>query len=97
MAALRERHLSPEPAPIVRMWRAAGAMISAMAALVAILIGLSLFTYAPDTNALPERSATTSIYSPEFVVLERGDLTDEQAAYDMVLGTMYDSEETYGK
>jgi anti-sigma factor RsiW len=100
MAALKERHLSPEPAPLVRMWRAAGALVSAMAALVVILIGLSIFTYAPATNALPEMSASQSgygIYSPESVVFERDDLADDQAAYDLVLGTMYESEYADGK
>src|ERR1051325_6116653 len=43
MAALRERHLSPEPPALVRMWKAAGALFSMLAVMVVVLIGLTVF------------------------------------------------------
>ena len=88
MAALRERHLQPEPAALVRMWRAAGALVSAMAAMVVILVGLTVFTYNPDSQ--PELTSQ-NIYSPEYVVFEQDDPADDGLAYDQVLSTMYDA------
>lgn len=88
MAALRERHLQPEPAALVRMWRAAGALVSAMAAMLIILIGLTVFTYSPDSQ--PELTSQ-NIYSPEYVVFEQDDQADDGLAYDQVLSTMYDA------
>ncbi|MGA9768008.1 MAG: hypothetical protein WBV94_03140 [Blastocatellia bacterium] len=88
MAALRERHLQPEPATLVRMWRAAGALVSAMAAMVVILVGLTVFTYRPDSQ--PDLTSQ-NIFSPEYVVFEPDDAADDGLAYDQVLSTMYDS------
>jgi hypothetical protein len=88
MAALRERHLQPEPAALVRMWRAAGALVAAMAAMVVILVGLTVFTYSPDSQ--PELTSQ-NIYSAEYVVFEPDDAADDGLAYDQVLSTMYDA------
>lgn len=88
MAALRERHLQPEPAALVRLWRAAGALVSAMTAIVVILIGLTVFTYSPDSQ--PDL-VSQNIYSPEYVVFEQDDQADDALAYDQVLSTMYDA------
>ena len=88
MAALRERHLQPEPAALVRMWRAAGALVSAMAAMVVILVGLTVFTYNPDS---PPELTSQNIYSAEYVVFEPDDPADDGLAYDQVLSTMYDA------
>jgi hypothetical protein len=97
MAALRERHLSPEPPALVRMWKAAGALFSTMAAMVLILIGLTVFNSSDDSQAqLPEMVASQSIYSPEYVVFDRDDLAGDGIVYDQVLGTIYDSEDDDG-
>ena len=88
MAALRERHLQPEPPALVRMWRAAGALVSAMAAMVVILVGLTVFTYQPDSQ--PDLTSQ-NIFSPEYVVFEQDDAADDGLAYDQVFSTMYDS------
>ena len=97
MAALRERHLSPEPPALVRMWKAAGAIFSMMAVLVVVLIGLTVFDGGLDSQAqLPEMVASQSIYSPEYVVFDRDDLSGDGLVYDQVLGTIYDSEDDDG-
>ena len=97
MAALRERHLSPEPPALVRMWKAAGAIFSMMAVLVVVLIGLTVFGGGPDSQTqLPEMVASQSIYSPEYVVFDRDDLAGDGLVYDQVLGTIYDSEDDDG-
>ena len=87
MAALRERHLQPDPPALVRMWRAAGSLVSAMAAMVVILVGLTVFTYSADSQ--PELT-TQNIYSAEYV-FEQDDPADDPLAYDQVLSTMYDA------
>jgi hypothetical protein len=95
MAAIREKQLSPEPPALVRMWRAAGALVSAMAMLVVILVGLTLFGYGPGPQ-IQTAEAAQNIFSPEYVVFEPDDAASESLPYDLVLATMYDSEETDG-
>ena len=97
MAAIRERELQPELPALARMWKAAGALVSMMAALVVVLVGLTIFSYSPDWQMQGTEIATSqNIYSPEYVVLERGDLEDDPIAYDQVLGTIYDAEDEDG-
>jgi hypothetical protein len=91
MATLRERQLQPEPPALVRMWRAAGALVSGMAAMVMILIGLTIFTYGSGSQPQQPELTSQNIYSPEYVVFEQDDPADDGLAYDQVLSTIYDS------
>ena len=95
MAAIRERRLSPEEAPLVRMWRAAGALVSTMAILVVMLAGMTIFSENPDSQVTI--ASSQNIYSPEYVVLERGDLGDDELANDQVVSTIYDLEDGDGQ
>lgn len=97
MAAIREKRLSPEEAPLVRMWRAAGALVSAIAVLLAILVGMTIFSKSPDSQMELTMSASQNLYSPEYVVLERGDPDDEELANDQVVSTIYDLEDGDGQ
>ncbi|HTG15312.1 MAG TPA: hypothetical protein VK747_08590 [Blastocatellia bacterium] len=91
MATLRERRLSPETGALVRMWRAAGAVVLAMAALVVILVGLTVFGQGSDSQIQPAATtATQDVYSPEYVVLEEGDLDDGDMVDDQLIATLYD-------
>ncbi len=72
-------------------------MVSAMAALVAILIGLTFFNSVRQPQAQPDLSESQSIFSPESVMFERNDPAEERVDYDLVLATVYDSEEADGK
>ena len=97
MAAIRERQLSPELPALQRMWKAAGALVSMMACLVVVLIGLTIFNSSPDSDTqLTEIATSQNIYSPEYVVIDRGDLDSDPLPYDQVLGTIYDSEDDDG-
>lgn len=93
MAAIRENRLSAEPAAIVRMWRAAGAMVSAMVMLVVVLAGLSYFS---DYDQPSQVATNLNLYSAESLVLEEDDLYDESLAYDLVLANVYDAEDADG-
>ena len=98
MAALRERELSPELPALLRMWKAAGALVSAMAAVVVILIGLTIFGTGTDTQSqMTEMAVSQSMFSPEYVVFEQGEGADDSLAYDQVLTTVYDSEDVDGQ
>ena len=95
MAAIRESRLSPEEAPLVRMWRAAGALVSTMAVLLVMLAGMTIFSESPDSQMT--MAASQNLYSPEYVVLERGDLGDDELANDQVVSTIYDLEDGDGQ
>lgn len=95
MAAIRERRLSAELPAIVKAWRAARAVLSAMAAILIVLIGLTIFAGSPEQAQLTEATASQSMLFPEFVVLEEGELADD-LLYDQVIGIVYDPEEGDG-
>ena len=98
MAAIRERQLIPEEPALVRMWRAAGALISTLALVLVTLTGMTIFSQSTDSQSqMPVVAASQNLYSPEYVVLERGDLDDDELANDQVLGTVYDVEDGDGQ
>lgn len=92
MAAIRDKRLAPEPPVWVRLWQAAGSLVLAMATVVVVLIGLTIFNMPPDAGPSPEAITSQNIYSPDEVVLGQDDAADDAIPYDQVLGTMYDSE-----
>lgn len=100
MAAIREGRLSPEEAPLVRMWRAAGALVSAFAVLLVILAGMTISgitIFSESADSPPQLAASQNLYSPEYVLLERGDPDDDQLANDQVVSTIYDVEDGDGQ
>ncbi len=97
MAAIRESRLSPEEPALVRMWRAAGALVSTMAVLLVMLAGITIFSKSPDSQIGLTMPASQNLYSPEYVVLERGDLGDSELANDQVVATIYDLEDGDGQ
>jgi hypothetical protein len=98
MAAIRERQLTAEEPALVRMWRAAGALISTLALVLVTLTGMTIFSQSTDSQSqMPVVAASQNLYSPEYVVLERGDLDDDELANDQVIGTVYDVEDGDGQ
>ena len=97
MAAIRERRLSAEEPALVWMWKAASALVSSMGILLVILTGFTIFS-APDSQ-MPATDvvASQNLYSPEYVVLDRGDAGDVELANDQVIPTMYDLEDSDGQ
>lgn len=94
MAALRERRASTESfAPSIRrLWRAAGALVSGMAATVA---ALAVFTFLAPSNELTQQDLTSAFnaYSAEELILAPGSADDDELSYDQVLTTVYESDE----
>ena len=92
MAAIRDRRLSPQEPLLVRMWRAAGALVSTMAVLLVILAGITIFSKSPDSPVGLTMAASQNLYSPEYLVLEGGDSGEDDLANDQVVATIYDLE-----
>jgi predicted anti-sigma-YlaC factor YlaD len=97
MAAIREGSFSREEAPLVRMWRAARALVSTMALLLVVLAGMTIFSASPDSSLTLTTAASQNLYSPEYVVLEGGDSGDDEVANDQVVSTIYDLEDGDGQ
>ncbi len=91
MATLRERQTTNEQWAWNRMWRAAGALASSMAATVAALTVLTFVIPGQVTTITPETTAL-SAYSAEEVILNPGE-SDEQVSDGQVLTTLYEAEE----
>jgi anti-sigma factor RsiW len=98
MAALRERQAASEGNVLARMWREAGALVSAMAMIVLLLAGVAYFTYSRNTQTVsPELAAGEALYSPEWDLLEQADSARGDMSDDQVLALIYDAEEVYGQ
>ncbi len=91
MATLRERQTTNEPWAWSRIWRAAGALASSMAATVAALAVLTFVIPSQVTTVTPETTAL-SAYSAEEVILDHGE-SDEQVSDGQVLTTLYGADE----
>ncbi len=91
MATLRERQATNEQWAWSRMWRAAGALASSMAATVAALAVLTFVMPGQITTVTPETTAL-NLYSAEEVILNHGE-SDDQVSDGQVLTTLYGTEE----
>lgn len=92
MAALRERQAASEPAlaGLWRLWKATGALVSSMAATVAVLAAFAI--YSPAIDSTSQELSESDVYSAEEVILVRGDVVADDLSYDQVLTTVYESE-----
>jgi anti-sigma factor RsiW len=87
-ATLRERSLSPQEPALLRMWKAARVLVSTMAALLAILIGLTLFG-SDSKKQWTTVAASEDLFSPESVVLLQRSPDEDELANDEVISTIY--------
>ena len=95
MAAIREKRLQPELPAIVNWWRAARAILSAMAAMIVVLIGLTVFSYGPEQQTQSPEMISQNTLSPEYILSEDEE-SDDDMPYDQVLATMYGLEDGDG-
>lgn len=89
MAAIREKQ-TDVPA-FARMWRAAGALVSSMAAAVVLFAVLSFAV--SGEQSLPGDVSASSRYSAEALLLDETDEALEQASDAQVLDTLYAADE----
>lgn len=92
LAALRERRAAEETPAFLRLWRTAGALVSSMAATVALLAGL---TFVVPNFATPETAdevaSASDPFSADTALLAQDDADGEEINYDQVLTTIYES------
>jgi anti-sigma-K factor RskA len=95
MATLRERQADSSWAnswALGRMWRAAGALASTMAATVAALAVLTFVIPANQITSGPQLSSLSKSYSAEEILLNQGEQQDETLSDAQVLNSLYDGE-----
>ena len=84
MAVLREQQAVENVPAMLRLWKSARALVSAMAVTTAAL-GVLTFVMAAPAVAIDDQTA--SAYSAESVIMGQG--SDEQITYEQVLSTIY--------
>ena len=92
LAALRERQRAGVEAAwsFGRLWRAAGLLVSSMAASVAVLAAL---TFVAPQEATQTQIASADAYNAEDVILDQGAPSATQVSDEQVLATIYGAEE----
>ena len=88
MAALREQQRVESGPAMLRLWRSAKALVSAMAVTTAALAVVS-FMQPSQTTTAPDQTA--SVYSAYSVIMDQD--ADEQMSYEQVLSTIYDDDD----
>ncbi|HYY57831.1 MAG TPA: hypothetical protein VE842_10905, partial [Pyrinomonadaceae bacterium] len=78
LAALRERRASDEASALGRLWKAAGALVSSMAATVAALAVLTVFAPGPQPATRTQQedrvvASALNSYSAEEVLFDQGE------------------------
>ena len=104
MAALRENRAAPEPAALVRLWRAAGALASLMIVFVVALSALTFFAgkaEQPSTESAVVQTNELSLFSNNFsaeqmLFEDEPDVASDQMSDGQVLETVFAAEETDG-
>jgi hypothetical protein len=89
LAILRERQAANDSWAFGRMWRAAGALASSMAAAVALL---AVFTFAVPENQIASQQVSPTGYSAEEVILEQTPPAEE-VSDGQLLTTIYGGDE----
>jgi hypothetical protein len=88
LAAIREQQ--SEVRGLARLWRAAGALASSLAATVALLAVLSFMVPSTQTNA---DASAFNRYSAEEVILDQTEIAQGQVSDAEVLSALYQSDE----
>lgn len=93
LATWRERQAGNDTWALGRLWRSAGALVSSMAASVAILAALSFAVPGGETGGNASVASAANNYSAEAIFLDDNGVPDEQASDAQVMTTLYDDEE----
>jgi anti-sigma-K factor RskA len=92
LALLREKRAAQDLWGLRRMWRAAGALVSSMAATVAILAVLSFVVPGDEATVNSNVISATNNYPVDAVYLDDNESQDDQSDAQ-VLTTLYESDE----
>lgn len=91
LATLRERQSANEGWGWNRLWRSASALAYSMVAMVALLAAVSFAI--PATQVTSGFQELTSAYAADAVILNQGELLDDQVSDGQILATLYSVEE----
>lgn len=95
LAALRERQRTGvESWSFGRLWKAAGLLVSSMAATVAVLAALS---FVAPQQATQTQIASADAYNAEDVIFDQGAPSATQVSDEQVLATIYGADEGAGR
>ncbi|PWT81125.1 MAG: hypothetical protein C5B44_04295 [Acidobacteria bacterium] len=97
LAIVRERQATNDSWAFGGMWRAAGALVSSMAATVALLAVLTFGLPGDKTNTNSDVVSAANGYSAEEMMMTGLDQSDEQVSDAQVFTTLYDTEEEVAK
>src|SRR5262249_23519237 len=89
LVALRERQKANEGWVLGRMWRAAGVLVSSMAATVAMLAVLTVAFPTSDSAANAPIASAANSYSAEEVIFNQKHQTNEKGSHSTRLNTLY--------
>ena len=88
MAALREQQRVESLPAMLRLWRSAKALVSAMAVTTA---ALAFVSFMQPSQTTPMTDQTASAYSAYSVIMDQD--ADDQMSYEQVLSTIYDDDD----
>jgi anti-sigma-K factor RskA len=91
LAALRERQAAGEAWSFGRLWKAAGLLVSSMAATVAVLATLTFVV--PQQTATPQVATASDTYTAEDVIFDQAAANGGQVSDEQVLATLYGADE----
>ena len=88
MAALREQQAVESVPAMLRLWRSAKALVSAMAVTTA---ALAVVSFIQPSQTTPVVDQTASAYSAYSVIMDQS--ADDQMSYEQVLSTIYEDDD----
>ncbi len=88
MAALREQQAVESVPAMLRLWRSAKALVSAMAVTTA---ALAVVSFIQPSQTTPVVDQTASAYSAYSVIMDQN--ADDQMSYEQVLSTIYEDDD----
>jgi len=91
LAALRERQAAGEGWSFGRLWKAAGLLVSSMAATVAVLLALTFV--GPQQATTQQLASAADTPTAEDVIFDQGAADAGQVSYDQVLNTLYGADD----
>ncbi|HKZ79835.1 MAG TPA: hypothetical protein VJ124_16300 [Pyrinomonadaceae bacterium] len=92
LALWRERESENKGRVLVKLWRSAGALVSSMAATVAMLAMLSFV--GPEVTLSPEvANSSANAYSAEDLYFNQSQLSEDQVSDSQIYSTLYEGEE----
>ena len=97
LATLRERRTANEAWAFGRLWRSAGALVSSMAASVALLAVLSFVAPGGETASNANQLSASNNYSADAIFFDDGSAPEDQVSDGQVMTTLYASDEEVAK